>query len=197
VIYVYAIGDPQPGVDAVCEGDLAAFVRRGVARPPAPEHEALARHDRVVASLAERGAVLPMRFGSLVDGERGLRELLTERGDQLRQQLDHVRGRVEIGVRAVWADRGPCPSPAPTGRAFMQAKLDRHRAAQRKADELHEPLAGLAADSVLTLCPHADTAFSAAYLVERAHAESFAQRASSSADELTVTGPWPPYSFSG
>jgi hypothetical protein len=47
---------------------------------------------------------------------------------------------------------------------------------------------------VLRLCPREDTLFSAAYLVERDAADQFAHSVSG---EATVTGPWPPYSFSG
>jgi hypothetical protein len=192
VIYLYAIGDPQPGAEAVRAAGLAGFVRRDVPRSPAPEPAALVSHDRVVAALAQNGAVLPVRFGTVVPAEDDVRKLLVERRDELRSRLEHVRGRVEMGVRAMWGAPEPGPSPC-TGRDFMQAKLERHAAARRAADELHGPLAALAADSVLTLCPREDTAFSAAYLVERADAARFSERAKG----VSVTGPWPPYSFSG
>jgi hypothetical protein len=191
VIYLYAIGDPQPGFDGICEGGLEAFVNRGVTRVPAPDEDALVRHDRMVSALAESGATLPVRFGAVMPGEDALRELLTERGDELRARLEHVRGRVEMGVRSAWPDTAP--TRPLSGRDFMRARLERRRAAQRAADELHPALAELSVDSVLTLCPREDTMFSAAYLVERADARRFSERAKG----VTVTGPWPPYSFSG
>jgi hypothetical protein len=183
VIYLYAIGER--------DSRLVAFVRSGIDHAPAPDPEALADHDRVVWSLAERSAVLPMRFGTVVAGEADVRDLLTQRRDELRERLAHVRGRVEMGVRATWEEP---PSATPrSGRAFMQDRLDRHSAARRRADELHPRLAELAVDSVLRLTPHEDTAFSAAYLVERGAIDRFAERAPR---EVTLTGPWPPYSFS-
>jgi hypothetical protein len=184
MIYVYAIGERQE--------KLVAFVRRGVERPPAPDETNLREHDQTVAELmAAHDAVLPMRFGTVVETEHDVRELLARRGEELRGQLAHVRGRVEIGVRAPW-DGGPIV--AHSGGEFMRAKAERRAAARRAAAAVHEPLSELAVDSVLRLNPREDTMFSAAYLVEREEAGEFADEARRLA---TVTGPWPPYSFSG
>jgi hypothetical protein len=177
VIYLYAIGER--------DGALTAFVRRGPGE--APGEAALIEHDRIVSSLMDDGAVLPVRFGTVLPGETDVRELLARRGEELRGQLAHVRGRVEMGLRVTWDARAEASR---SGHDFMQAKLERRRAARRQADELHEPLAELAVDSVLRLCPREDTAFSAAYLVDRENVERFAEHAPG------VTGPWPPYSFS-
>jgi hypothetical protein len=206
VIYVYAIGDRQDAsrdeVEAIAHGDVAAFIRRDVARAPAPDRESLVRHDRIVFSLMDGGAVLPMRFGSVVGEEEDIRELLAERGDELRRQLEHVRGRVEFGVRAPWRLPPPAETDAPTGHAFMLAKLRARSAARWLVDELSSPLSELSRDTRVTLCPRDDTAFTASYLVERDHAGPFEQRARSLADTapeatLELSGPWPPYSFSG
>jgi hypothetical protein len=181
VIYLYAIGER--------DGALTAFVRRG--RGEAPGEAALIEHDRIVSSLMEDGAVLPVRFGTVLPGEADVRELLAWRGEELRGQLAHVRGRVEMGVRAPW-DGGPIV--ANSGGEFMRAKAERRAAARRAAATVHEPLSELAVDSVLRLNPREDTMFSAAYLVAREQAGEFADRARRLA---AVTGPWPPYSFSG
>jgi hypothetical protein len=184
MISVYAIGERG--------GRLVAFVQRGVEHPPAPDETALREHDRAVAELmASHDAVLPMRFGTVVESDDEVRELLARRGEELRGQLAHVRGRVEMGVRAPW-DGGPIV--ANSGGEFMRAKAERRAAARRAAAAVHEPLSELAVDSVLRLNPREDTMFSAAYLVEREEAGEFADRARPLA---TVTGPWPPYSFSG
>jgi hypothetical protein len=137
-----------------------------------------------------------MRFGAVLPDEDAVRSLLRERSEELRAGLERVRGRVEIGVRAGWEDgpaAGAGPNGSRSGAEFMRAKLERRRAARSRADEIHPRLAELAADSVLTLCPRDDTAFTAAYLVERNDIERFAERANA----VTVSGPWPPYSFSG
>ena len=190
MIYLYAIGDPQPGVDGIRHGCLEAFVRRGIEQAPAPDEESLRHHDGVVSALMRGGAVLPMRFGTVVPSEDDVRDLLVQREDELRSKLEQVRGRVEMGVRVPWEGERIVAS---SGSEFMRAKFERRKAARRAANELHPVLSELAVDSVLTICPREDTAFTAAYLVDRAQVGRFTQRAKS----VTVTGPWPPYSFSG
>lgn len=208
MIYVYAIGEEAATVDeaglddrpveAVRHGSLTAFVSRGVRSAVAASPATLRRHDRVVAAAMDAGTVLPMRFGTLVGGDRDLAAVLSERGQELERTLDRVRGRVEVGVRAEWSGDEPAPRD---GRDFMLAKLERRRAARRLADAIHPPLAGLAADSRCTLLPRDDTAFACAYLVDRGREGELARRAAKSGAahedvDLVVTGPWPPYSFS-
>lgn len=209
MIYVYAVGEGRGTVamrgiedrpvETFRDGRLTAFVSRGAPAAIAPAPAALRRHDAVVRALMEVGAVLPMRFGTLAPDRRVLREALAGRESELVAALDRVRGRVEVGVRAVWSPGAAEPAAA-SGREFMLAKLGRREAARQVADGVHRPLAELAADATCTLLPRADTALTAAYLVEREHAEEFERRAeelgSSQADvELVCTGPWPPYGF--
>ena len=151
-------------------GRLTAFVKRGLGSAPAPEPEALLDHDRVVYSLMDRATVVPMRFGTVVGDESEIRALLLERRNELRELLAHVRGRVELGVR------GGQPK-ASTGREYMRAKL-----------EVERSLAPLAADARVR---HKETA----YLVERDLVGAFTERARGM--DLSVSGPWPPYSFAG
>jgi hypothetical protein len=183
VIYVYAIGERG--------GELVPFVRRDVERAPAPDEESLRAHDEVVATLMKEGAVLPMRFGTVAQSEEDVRELLARRGEELRGQLAHVRGRVELGVRAA-AEQAPVVPT--TGGEFMRAKAERRAAAKRQVAELDAAIEQLTVDRVVHLIPRDDTAFTASYLVDESDAEAFTARASGYA---TVTGPWPPYSFSG
>ena len=154
-------------------GRLTAFVKRGVAAAPDPELEALLEHDRVVHSLMERGPVVPMRFGTVVADESEIRSLLLKRRRQLRDMLTHVRGRVEFGVRRERVH-------ASSGRDYMHGRLERERSLA--------PLSELAADSRPR---RRDTA----YLVDRDLAGTFQERARSM--KLSLTGPWPPYSFTG
>jgi hypothetical protein len=75
----------------------------------------------------------------------------------------------------------------------MRAKLNRRKAARGLAELLHEPLAAIADDSTLALCPDDETAFAAAYLVPRARSAEFTSTAR--ALRVVASGPWPPYSF--
>ena len=201
MILVYAVGEeavPVPGIEPVACAGLTAFTR-AVERPPEATEVNLRDHDQVVVSLMRETAVLPMRFGTLVAGEAELARLLGPRRDELASMLAHVRGRVEIGLRAVWRN-GRSDLPA-TGREFLEAKLDRRLTARREARRLHAPLAEQSADSVCRILPRDGTAFSAAYLVDpeqvgriERHAAALAR--DSGELDLVISGPWPPYSFS-
>jgi hypothetical protein len=147
----------------------------------------------------ETGGVLPARFGTCVRDEAELRAILRTRGADLERGLRRVRGRVELGVRALWP-RGEEPPPA-GGRDFMLAKVRRRAEARALACDLHEALAGLAVDERSSVLPRPDTPVSAAYLVDRSRVRAFERRAAAlraerDDAELVLSGPWPPYSFS-
>src|SRR3954468_1291566 len=89
-------------------------------------------------------AVLPLRFGSTLDGVEELRDVLAERADELASALQRVRGAVELGVRASVARAQPGPARGGTGRAYVAAKLDRRRAAAALGEALHSRLDPLA-----------------------------------------------------
>src|SRR5438128_2353383 len=98
--YVYAVTEATTAETAphvVRWGDLAAII--GAAPPPyAPDERSLWHHEAVVEAAMERGPVLPMRYGSVVDDVTGF---LATRYDELAASLDRVRGAVEMGVRIV------------------------------------------------------------------------------------------------
>jgi hypothetical protein len=57
-------------------------------------------HDAVVAAVAAGGPVVPVRLATMFSSEKGVRELLRERRDDLSAALDAVTGRTEWGVKA-------------------------------------------------------------------------------------------------
>jgi hypothetical protein len=211
MIHLYAIAEGVEAVPAV-SGIGGATVRRvaveeveavvsehGSAEPDATE-EAVLAHARVVESLAAAsGALLPARFGRAFPDERALEAALRDQLEALRRALTRVRGRVELGLR-VLGDADEPPSEAPSGRAYMQAKLEATARAERLARELHEPLAATAAASTHSLATAPRLVLSGAYLVPAGEVEPFRARVAAleaAHPELTFvcTGPWPPYSF--
>ena len=46
--------------------------------------------------------VLPMAFGSMADGPEAVRRILKINRDAIAEQLDRVRGRIEMGLRVSW-----------------------------------------------------------------------------------------------
>src|SRR5205823_3446944 len=60
-------------------------------------------HEEVLQRVLSSTTVVPFRFGAVYLDADGVRELLRDRGTELRAALDRVRGCVELGVK-LWAD---------------------------------------------------------------------------------------------
>jgi Gas vesicle synthesis protein GvpL/GvpF len=212
VIYVYAIGDaatlpPEPAgrglgdarLDVLARDGLAAVLSRHRTLRPEPSPELLWAHEAVVERLMAAGTVLPLRFGTMLDGEDALAATLAERRDELAAGLERVRGRVELGVRVIGAPPAR-PAGAQSGRAYLMARREAHRRAEREAAAVHAPLAAEARDARLRAPAPPPAILAAAYLVDRGAVAAFRARvgalAAARADvAIACTGPWPPYSF--
>jgi hypothetical protein len=62
------------------------------------------RHETVVEYVAKRVSVVPLRFGTIYLERAGIERMLTEKGRELAELLERLRGREEWGVN-VYADR--------------------------------------------------------------------------------------------
>jgi len=211
VIYLYAIAeelDELPDVRGIEDAPLARREVDGLDLVVS-EHErasletteeAVLAHARVVEALVGRSAaLLPARFGRGFGDERALDEAIRGRAATLREALAQVRGCVEVGLRVV-GEEPSRPAEAPSGRAYMQARLARAEETERLARELHEPLAALARASTRTVAATPRLVLSGAYLVEPSEVEAFRRRVAELEAEhprltLVCTGPWPAYSF--
>ncbi len=196
---------PGTGVDdqplrGVAEGPLRAIVSDHHAHSPDPTTNALLAYERAVRRLMEGGAVLPVQFGSVLDDEAAVRELLLRRRKDLLARLDRVRGAVEIGLRASWRDRARVADVGPqSGTSYLRDRLELRQNARRVASEL-DPLTAVARSSRRALAPRPDLPVLDSYLVDRSRVSEFvalvAQLDHRLDDvELVCTGPWPPYSF--
>jgi hypothetical protein len=201
VIYVYAVTERSPGLAppraplrTVTHARLAG-VYAVAASPPEPSPGALWHHEQVAADLMADRAVLPLRFGSVLAGERELRALLRDREREFETALDFVRGRVEVSVRARLD--APAETHADSGTQYVAAKLARRRGAERLAGELRAELAPFAHGATFRT---ADDELAASYLVDRSRLDEFMVRARELDARrpevgLAASGPWPPYSF--
>jgi hypothetical protein len=222
VIWVYGIcerpelppprrrGLAQAPLDGVREGELLAVISRHAHPPGDPALDALWVHERVVERMMADRAVLPMRFGSKLPDEAALRDVLATRQQELLATLERVRGRIEVGVRAMQPVGGDPASNnsrpvasvpiAATGREYLEAKLRDGRRVEREAAALHEPLASLAVAVSRQPGRAPDELLRASYLIEapvlarfRATVERLQRTHPGAA--ILCTGPWPPYSF--
>jgi hypothetical protein len=179
----------------------------------AVSHEAVVEH----FTRLRAAAVVPMKLFTMFSSvERAVAEMKTKVGD-IRKVLDRIAGCEEWGVRIV---RVAAPSVAArrrvpaSGAAFLVAKkqtrdaaVERARRAAEAADEVFDQLRALTRsawrrDGVpegATTPPLLDAAFLVPVKQRarfRAAARRLAARCAGEAAEMTLTGPWPAYSFS-
>ncbi|HEX3590336.1 MAG TPA: GvpL/GvpF family gas vesicle protein [Pseudonocardiaceae bacterium] len=167
-------------------------------------------HDHVVRAAAERGPVLPFRFGTVLRDDAAADRLLAEHHDAAVAQLAHVEGRQEWGVR-LRARSTVGDEPAPdrsSGASYLASRrsqlrdLDQRRTRERElADRIQQDLESWAADTADR--PDRDALLDIAVLLDRSAEDDFlrhvghlAAQAAEAGALLDTTGPWPPYSFS-
>ena len=214
MIYVYAISEPpvtrsalkQRGLGGATlrtleRGDLAAIYSHHRSLSPAPLRKLVLHHDRVIKSIMATGTVLPLRFGTQLEHEEQLGDLLAARHDELRRSLERVRGKSELGVRVI-----PAHASAPRrrgetkGRDYLLERVRSHRRHQQAVDDVHAVLGALSEASSVRETGTAEAVLVAAYLVDESRVGEFRLQAERLAGRLPgtrmiVTGPLPPYSF--
>jgi hypothetical protein len=165
-------------------------------------------HDAVVRAVFERQPVLPLRFGTVLHDTQAAARLLADRHEVACRGLDWVAGHREWGVRArlIRPDDDDVRLDGLSGTEYLALRRKRLAAAEHSrrrvsenAVELHAALARLATDTVPRARRSPAQLLDAAYLVPTGeepafHAEVKRQRGTDGV-EVTVTGPWPPYSF--
>jgi hypothetical protein len=181
------------------EGLAAVYSRHRSVRPR-PTPELVLTHERVIEAIMARGGVLPLRFGAVLDRVQALSDVLAERRTELMSALSYVRGRVELGLRVTPRHRTSTDPRAQSGREYLMARINEHQQAELAAREIHAPLRALAAASVVREHVVSPAVLAAAYLVEAGGVQAFRHHGAAIAERyqdmhISVTGPWPPYSF--
>lgn len=230
-MYLYAITDrpeaPLPETPGLEDAPLFSLSHRDIAAVASsltgtvsPVETNLWRHEAVLEDLMTDRAVLPVRFGTVLADEDALRHVLMAHYASFAADLNHVRGRVEVGLRVLWDEeqdsngarersgRGTGERASTgSGRVYMMARLEeeRQRRAHREraealAMDIHTPLANQAVDSTDEVLVTPRFLLTAAYLVERDEVEGFQRQVQAlnpayPALRFFCTGPWPAYSF--
>ena len=95
-------GLDDKGVSVIVEGRLAAVVG-GVSGPKVrPERRNLAAHQQVLKEILASTTPLPMSFGILADTPQEVSKILRRNQRTFLEQLQHVAGKVEMGLRVNW-----------------------------------------------------------------------------------------------
>jgi len=112
--YLYAIADAKdeiscdvPGVNGatvyrIALGSIVALVSDIAEKRIRPERKNLIAHHAVAKRLMEQSTVLPMAFGTISSSPEAVLDILKKNNKTFTEQLDRVRGKVEMGLRVVW-----------------------------------------------------------------------------------------------
>lgn len=87
----------------VTVGDLSAVVSRVGRARLRPERKHLLAHQAVLRRLMEHTTVLPAAFGLVARSDEAVRGRLLESQELFREQLEHVAGKVEMGLKVSWS----------------------------------------------------------------------------------------------
>ena len=125
------LGEPPHAVRLVTEGELAAIVT-DLDEPPR-DRAALERHAQVQSAVAATATVVPLRFGTLMEDERELREdLLARHADELTELLRGVDGCVQMTVKVTYHEDVPVRDAV---RAHPELKREHERLSARGDQE--------------------------------------------------------------
>lgn len=175
------------------------------------------RHETVVEYVAKRASVIPLRFGTIYLERSRIEQLLTEKGRQFEELIEHLRGREEWGVnvycdRAVLLSSITSVSPvlrdlvqraqqAPPGQSYLMQKkietlkVDEARAAvNRIVDQVEEKLKAQTDEArrlrilKVETTEHGELKAKFAFLVQRSGFEEFRDAAEQLAREHQAAG---------
>ncbi len=96
------IGIDGAPVYTVAQGPVVAVVSDITEKRIRPERKNLVAHHAVVKRLMEETTVLPVAFGTIAASPKSVRVILKKNSDAFVEQLDRVRGKVEMGLRVNW-----------------------------------------------------------------------------------------------
>jgi hypothetical protein len=171
-----------------------------------------AAHHDVIARAAHGRGVAPFRLLTLFRSDERVLEEVTRLRSRVERALDRVNNRREwvVRVAAVSSAAKPARRRVPrSGTAYLMARAAQpsgpapvSAAARRAAREFVADLKGFADHSVQRPSDAGHVLYDGAFLVSRAHEHDLGNAVRQWTPRLTplgcrvsLTGPWPPYSF--
>jgi hypothetical protein len=233
-LYLYAIADANTAVpegltglgDAPVEslpiGRLNVVVSPIANTRLRPERRHLAAHQGVLRSMMNISTVLPVGFGMIVNSKGKLLSIIQNAEHAFLEQLDEVRGRVEMSLRVSWdvpnifqffienesdlraARDAMINNGSPHAAKVALGQMFEKLIAQRRDDHaarVVNALEGLAQD-LLQDAPKSDSeVLRISALVDRASLDAFEARVHEVATTFDTSyrfdysGPWAPHNF--
>jgi hypothetical protein len=188
-------------IQSIAIGKIFAVGERRAQAPELSESELRFQHAVVVHVAGRVPAVLPARFGALVD-DKALERILRERESAVREAMTLVRGKVQMTLRTVRDgrnaarkdrgsdadERGPV-----SGKQYLERR--RNEASTRLVPRL-ENLIARAAEYVEAERREITPAGTIAvyHLLKRTDVDEY-RSALEALRGVTLSGPWPPFAF--
>jgi len=209
------------GLPDGCGGEVFVVTGHGLAGAASPANEGdaapslsrLVAYQRVIEAFHASRAVIPMRYGCLLESEPAVLRLIEEHRQEYETLLTQFEGMVEMGIRILW-NRGPRPVPrekeavpSTPGAAYLAGLRKRHPPGDGlDADEvrLAERIAGSLGGCHERLRAEASSAaggrlLSLYFLTPKTAVADFRDRVRRmelpKGMRLLLSGPWPPYNF--
>ena len=174
-------------------------------------------HEAVVESFGGATAVVPMKLFTIFNDDARAKANFEAQDAGVNAAIKRVRDRIELGVRVTLDGARPRRRPSPrasTGAAYLAGKkaqrdraVELARNAREVVADLYDELSRVASDAVRRPASELPVKggpllLDAAFLVLRTATHRFRKVVDRRANELepdgyriTLTGPWPPYSF--
>lgn len=214
------------GVRLIAHRDIAALVS-DIDRSDLKAARVLRMHWRVLEAVSTSTTVLPVRFGTVMSGDRAVvEEFLEPSHDEIIAALADLAGKVQLTVKGVYHEdalmtgivqRSPAiarlrdqvrrlPDAAAYYKRIELGQLvaaEVERARERDALQVFERLQPLALEARLEPPSTPDGAVNAAFLVEAKRVDDFSEAVNALSHDLAgrihlrYVGPIPPYSFTG
>lgn len=205
-LYVIAIVDSpippfrvgkRPFRAVKCAPGAFAIVERRAEAPAVTEVHLRTQHRAVLHAWKKADAILPVRFGTLLQAE-DLTDVVRNFAEDIHAALDDLRGKVQMTIRLAGASQDAVPPPTAKRAASGRAYLESLRAA------LHVPLPKAARPLLRAVEPvvvrerrERGPALATIYHLVK-HDDVRLYRAAFDANVIagaSLTGPWPPFAF--
>jgi hypothetical protein len=98
------IGDNGDEVYTLSFRDLGAVVSKAAVRKYTVARENLIPHERAIEEVMKSCTVLPVRFATIAADEDKVRRILEKEYDRFIEMLDHMEGKKELGLKALFKD---------------------------------------------------------------------------------------------
>jgi hypothetical protein len=200
---------PEPGMCLLTAHGLAAAVSAVEETSSPPSVSSLLAYERVVEAIHARQAVIPLRYGCVMESESAVIRFLEDHCQEYQALLSRLLGMTEMGIRVLWPARpGVLPSvPSSPGAAYLMSLRNRYNSANalapeeaQLADRIVGLLSGCSTEQRREVSSSSQGRLVSLYfLTPKTYADQFRQKSRQiyppSGAKLLLSGPWPPYNF--